>query len=341
MTKNNIYGFFLFLASILIALFIGEIICRIRPKYLTYSEKSFNKPFYCSLYTPGETGWLHVWRPNIIQEQSKGEFINKFHTNSLGLPDREYSKEKPSHVYRIAALGDSFTEGVGAPPDSSWPRLLQGLLRDSFPDSTEVMNCGVSGSDPIFEYMLIKQKLLDYHPDMIMVAFNESDIIDCMTRGGFERFQMDGTVKYHPAPKWEWLYAKSFLFRRYIHDVQGYNYLLLSAQEDKARRIEAMEALKHCVDSLSRLCTENHCDLILIFHPSKREVIDNKLDVQPVLDYANKKGIATVNVMDSFMVPAIRNNVQNYFWPLDLHNNASGYVIFAQAVADKIKQLGH
>lgn len=83
-------------------------------------------------------------------------------------------------------LGDSFTECMGSTGDSTFEHLLAWGN-----DSLEVMNCGMAGSDPFFEYKLFEDKLLKYKPDDVFVFVNVSDIFDVMTRGGFERFRTD------------------------------------------------------------------------------------------------------------------------------------------------------
>lgn len=328
----------LLISGVLIALLIGEAFCRFGGHYLTFAEQCTGKPYF-SLYEAHTYGWLRVMPPNMTIENNTKEFKYKVSSNSLGLPDREYSLNKPSHTFRIAAFGDSFTEGFGAVADSSWPRLLQRLLSKTVTDSVEVMNCGISGSDPVFEYMLLKQKMMAYHPDMVIFAINESDMTDIVYRGGMERFQKDGTVKYTDPPYWEWIYAHSFLFRRIIIDGLRYHNSLLTQKEYKRRFDNSINVLDQVVDSISILCRQNNCSLILAFDPISWDIRNQKMTVTPVLNYASMHGIKTVDILNTFLKQGVdTSNLYNYYWPIDGHNKPEGYLLIARAVAEQIER---
>src|SRR5258708_21612512 len=46
-------------------------------------------------------------------------------TNSYGYRDREFSLEKPPGMLRIVMLGDSFTEGWGAPEQETFSKRIE------------------------------------------------------------------------------------------------------------------------------------------------------------------------------------------------------------------------
>ena len=71
----------------------------------------------------------------------------------------------------FVALGDSFTEGDGTPADSTWPKLLEKRLNAAHPSANiTTLTGGIGGADPPFEYILLKEKLLTYQPDLVVVA---------------------------------------------------------------------------------------------------------------------------------------------------------------------------
>ena len=338
MTKETKYKIVLLISGVLFALLIGEVFCRVGGRYLTFAEQCTGKPYF-SLYEAHTYGWLRVMPPSMTMENNTKEFNYKVSSNSLGLPDREYSLSKAPHSLRIAAFGDSFTEGFGAVADSSWPRLLQTLLSKTDTDSVEVMNCGISGSDPVYEYMLLKKKILQYHPDMVIVAINRTDIEDCIVRGGFERFRPDSTVRYVDPPWWEYIYAHSFLFRTIIGSGLHYNYLLLSRTEFKARHQKAIQILEQATDSISALCQQNNCRLIFVFHPIGQDLPENRMETQPILDYARTKGFTTVNILNYFVNNGVNISTSDkYYWPIDGHNKPSGYLLIARALAEQIER---
>jgi hypothetical protein len=102
--------------------------------------------------------------------------------NSDGLRDREHAKAKPSDTVRIAVLGDSFSEAMHVPMEQTFWSLLQHKLQEcnGFPGKkVEVINFGVSGYGTAQELMTLRQKVWDYSPDLVVLAFTTyNDIYD-------------------------------------------------------------------------------------------------------------------------------------------------------------------
>src|SRR5882762_119934 len=102
--------------------------------------------------------------------------------NSDGLRDREHSKAKPADTARIAVLGDSFSEAMHVPMEQTFWSLLERKLQecDAFPGKkVEVINFGVSGYGTAQELMTLRQKVWDYSPDLVVLAFTTyNDIYD-------------------------------------------------------------------------------------------------------------------------------------------------------------------
>jgi hypothetical protein len=102
--------------------------------------------------------------------------------NSEGLRDREHTRIKPAGTVRIAVLGDSFTEAMHVPMEQTFWSLLEHKLQEcnAFPGKTvEVINFGVSGYGTAQELMTLRQKVWDYSPDLVVLAFTTlNDIYD-------------------------------------------------------------------------------------------------------------------------------------------------------------------
>lgn len=94
--------------------------------------------------------------------------------------DVKLAKEAGS--YRIFYLGDSFTEGTVA-MEGSVPSLVEKGLNELSASSGkglkfEVINTGTSSYSPTIFYVLLRQKLLDYSPDLIVVNVDLTDDFD-------------------------------------------------------------------------------------------------------------------------------------------------------------------
>ncbi|MEQ9409975.1 MAG: GDSL-type esterase/lipase family protein [Fuerstiella sp.] len=91
--------------------------------------------------------------------------------NSRGMVGPEFQDSKPDGVYRIVCLGDSCTH-FG--PDS-YPEKLQRLLDDTAEGRFEVINAGCIGYSSFQGLTLLREKVMNWNPDLITVYFGWND----------------------------------------------------------------------------------------------------------------------------------------------------------------------
>jgi lysophospholipase L1-like esterase len=96
------------------------------------------------------------------------------HFNSLGFRDHEHAEEKPPGIFRLAVLGDSFTEALQVELERTWWKLLEKSLSACHPKGAarvEVLNFGVSGYSTAQELLTLRSHVLRFRPDAVLVAF--------------------------------------------------------------------------------------------------------------------------------------------------------------------------
>ncbi len=150
----------LFLLSILFSALIAE--AALRGLGVSY-------PIFHRLET--SRGWA-PW-PAIAGEYME-EGRARISNNQEGFRDREHGTQKPADVFRIAVLGDSFTEAQGIPIDKTfWSVIEQELERCEALDGrrVEVLNFGVSGYGTAQELATYRTNVKKYAPDMVLLAF--------------------------------------------------------------------------------------------------------------------------------------------------------------------------
>ena len=134
-------------------------------------------------------------RPNldyVFNYEINGEhrrFIIK--TNSHGMRWREVEKEKPAGKKRIAFVGDSFTFGESADRiENSFVGVFDSLIDKS---QYEVLNFGVDGYGLDDMELQIREEVLQFDPDyIILMFFNGNDFRD--TYLGLNKFDISSGI---------------------------------------------------------------------------------------------------------------------------------------------------
>lgn len=94
--------------------------------------------------------------------------------NGAGFRDRDHTLAKPGGVFRLAVLGDSFTEARALPLDATFwsvagKRLATCPALGGAP--VEVLNFGVSGYGTAQQLITLRNHVLAYQPDLVLLAF--------------------------------------------------------------------------------------------------------------------------------------------------------------------------
>jgi lysophospholipase L1-like esterase len=291
---------------------------------------------YAPLYTTFDydiKNYYHVWPPNNVHRLKGDEFDFIRTTNSLGFSASEWTKDKGTKK-RIIALGDSFTEGDGAAQDSSYPALLQNIL-NSRTDSTEweVLNAGTCGSDPVFNYQNLHDRLLAYKPDIVLQTISTHDLSnDIDLRGGFERFKPDGTLKAKSLPTW--FYPAVF---------SNLAWLVIKVTGVKRADWGAVEQIERdLANKYGTLAATNNIKIVFILLPIRSELKHKgafRHDFSPLLKtIATHKNTAVLNLIPCYL-QGIKdyNGINNLYWIKNSHHNGTGYRMMAECIATAIK----
>lgn len=123
----------------------------------------------------------------------EGEFNILAKINSFGFRDEEFKLAKDSGVFRIAVLGDSFEEALQVEVEDTWQKVMarklsekskatlrhaQGDTERSRSIKVESYNFGVSGYGTDQEWLTLREKVWQFNPDMVILAFSPNDVGD-------------------------------------------------------------------------------------------------------------------------------------------------------------------
>jgi lysophospholipase L1-like esterase len=107
-----------------------------------------------------------------LPDSLKGKPTWEVSVNSEGFRDVEFPEEKPSSVFRIVCLGDSWTFGWNVGQNQAYPQTLKALLGREFSEANfEVFNLGVGGYASLNGLNLLKTRVLDLKPDVAIIGF--------------------------------------------------------------------------------------------------------------------------------------------------------------------------
>jgi len=118
-----------------------------------------------------QIGWS--FRPG-AEGMFMGETRQYVRINSHGFRDVARNYEKPPTSFRIAVLGNSWTEALQVPLDKTYCSVLERKLAGLHcfaGKQVEVLNFGVSGYSTAQELLLLRQEVWKYHPDTVILAF--------------------------------------------------------------------------------------------------------------------------------------------------------------------------
>ena len=320
-----------------------EVLLRVTGPYKTYAEK-LGEP-YSSYWGYSHDGHDILHAPNDTIEIDQPEFSTTVFINSLGLRNPEITSDKPDSVFRIICLGDSYTEGDGAPFGVSYPRQLEVLLNKA--DSSrgyEVINAGISGSDVIYSERLLQARLSNLNPDLVILALNDTDTEDIILRGGRERFKSSGATEYRDGPGFEAFYSRSHVFRFITHTFLGRNRLLIPRKVYADYAMEASSTIDSSVYRLHTSARKQGYELLVIYHPLPHQIHAASFHLHrgTYEKYMNSKrgrswimddNVDSIYNLSDRLIEICRDmEYESYAWPLNGHFNTLGYGLVAGVI---------
>ena len=311
----------------------------------TYTErkgsKFYQSPYHQRMYIKDkyeDEPLIFTHDPNSIRIESCSEFSYKHEYNSMGIRNDEVGLFKRNDEVRILCLGDSYTEGIGTSQDSTWVKLLEHKLNETGQDRYfNCINGGKSGADPVDAYFIMGE-LSVYQPDLVLLCINNTETSEIAVRGGFERYQ-DGKMNLKYGPKWEPLFALSYIFRHIMIDLLNYTFELRTKKQMEAETEKAYDILEAAILHIKEVTDAADVGLGLIIMPTESEILQRKT----ILDNFVEHLATTTDINIIYPLPCLgRNMFQNgrntndFYWKIDRHLNSSGYDILAECIYNKL-----
>jgi lysophospholipase L1-like esterase len=283
------------------------------------------------------------------------EFGAPVKVNSKGLRNPETPYEKPEGVYRVLALGDSWTFGFRMNEADAYPRQLERELNERAAERGdirrfEVINAGVIGYSTDQEAAWLRVEGWKYQPDLVLV--NYYPVND--THGKLARYQRRAQVAdLHPwllairqAPKE--LYLRQFWkgVRRTVKeklrvaraggdpDAAAEDWTL-----DYREGHRGWQAVQQALADIGAQSREHHRPALLVLLPDALDLARYADRYHPKIEPMVRAAVAAAGIdffdLEPTFAPWQGKEDEVRFGKLR-HPNARGYGVIAEAVCDEI-----
>jgi len=264
-------------------------------------------------------------------------------TNQFGMRDDEPSAQQTDSPCRIAVLGDSYTFGLGVQEEETYPKVLEKLLRQSPVAARcqfEVLNFGVVGYSAYDESLVLRYRVVDFNPRVIVIGYVLNDP------------EIDPTVqtlhRYYSERPW-WRQFRIFTLpgdAKTNWDINrlggGDYYVYLHAPKERKWQ-SVVDAFRDIRD----VAAQHHSTVLVVIFPELTKRFKGKpwSDYpyaqihQQVADLATGDGFRVVDLRAAFS----RYPSQDVVLPgTDDHPSVRGHMVAAEAIeAELLGELGY
>lgn len=310
MNKRDLYKNILLLAiTISVTMILLEFSLRFFYPQLTLekAEELSIRVFGKSDYTP----WKLKPNSSDIMHSLYNEYNAHIKINSYGLRDNEFNINKDKNVYRIFVLGDSMTWGLGVELEDTYPKKLENLLNQRNNKNNnkmyESINAGRAdgGNAPDIQYLYLKNKGLNFSPDMVIVGFFVgNDITDITDKSIWAEVDSKGlptniTSNYYYVDEQNRLrriYENKDYYKKY-NILSNVNYFLskkshlfillknffIEKTEDPSKifferfpedLIKNFDKIKILLKEMKKVSNEKNASFVVVLVPAKTQVLD-------------------------------------------------------------------
>lgn len=294
--------------------------------------------------------------PNYEMRHVTSDFDKFIKINSLGFRDHEHTKRKDPSTFRILALGDSFTLGLGVNLEESYSKILETRLNNNNDGSVyknyEVINAGVDGYGTEQEYLYYSELGKEYAPDLVILGLHTNDIDEVAAgiQSTYSRTKLKNSVYFLS-------YLRSLQIITANSLVKSRGDLLQLYQGQYTLQFEnAIKKTKDYIEKIRDISTSNGAKTMMVIIPFCLEIDRKEWDKKGLSDiysedFFNKNMTRFSDVFVEFgqsknistlpLLPAFRNSKTTpLYYSHDPHWTPEGHKLAAESIYRFIKESG-
>lgn len=334
--KTAIFWIILFVITFFISIFIGEILLRLS-----------NVRFAVSPWVPDKL--LHHAHPKdykYISNSPEGESFTVYF-NHFGLTDDPKGEKKRLHApYKIAFMGDSFTEGLQVP----YSQTFVAIIEKSLGGKAIVKNYGVSSYSPIFYLIQWRHIVQHFKPTHVVLQLYSNDISNDERYASTALRSKNGMILSLPATKKDKFihYFRNFYMFRFLRKVyHQIEWLIDNWNRDKTfiggfveENPDLTQLSTGLVKSIANEIKDSGAYFYLMVVPSKfrhfggTDPLSTLEFAEKWKNWAHKNSIPFIGLLPAFSEAS--NKKVKLFFTDDIHFNIQGNAVVAQVIYNEI-----
>ena len=265
-------------------------------------------------------------KPNTLDsgEEKWLSFVPHYSINSDTLNEvKTYSQKKQNSVFRMVALGDSFTFGQYVNTKDNWTELLEVDLKKRCPKTAfEVINLGVYGYDLAFSFYRYEKRGEKYNPDLILFLLKEDDFDEIKNITAEAKWDFIDNFKKDP--------QNAEALKRELIEKELNRMAALEGEAFLRKYYSESEVIDYQLRYLQRLVDMRRTLLvfnIFNFPPEIEKRIEAMMKKTPHALFETKK----------LQINELRNPPYNYL-PYDSHATVKGNILIKERLMDYLIQ---
>lgn len=312
-----------------------------------------------------DTGGSGIWRlkANFDARIIGPEYDIRIRLNAKGLRDVERDYRKPQGVRRILVVGDSFTMGDGVNLEETYVKRVEQALnaRDDV-IRYDVINAGVQNWGTGEQLIFLKDEWLLYEPDVVLLAFQNTDVTDNVRHKFWElragdlirlsghqsERAMASFVSRVPGYKWAIThshaaaYARNSLFT--LLYVREYSENHNSPINGRSAEVDAADypyrLTAELLAEMHRVVAERGIPFMMAYIPNREEVEEYQRNPEPnfyekfLLEFAKKRLVPFITLVP---VLAGAGKILDLYYPRDGHWTAKAHQIASEEIVKFIQ----
>lgn len=273
--------------------------------------------------------------------------------NSFRYFDREFSIKKPEKTFRILAIGNSYTQGVGLKRQETFPHVTEEFLNRTLREAgteyaAEVYNMGVAGYYGAEQLETALKEAKRFRPDAIVIHFLYTDLINPavetsrpqIVRSSLEK-RMQRTAKTFLEK------TGSYAFYRLYQQINIFTHAGSDFWKDMEDRYTSTSknwlTIRDGYEQLAAYAKKNSIQLHFVVFPTLADAASDE-KTRPFFEKAIQL-TRDLNYQIIDLRPVFAKHSSNLgklsFSPQDLHPSPHGAKVAAEAIAQELsKSIG-